>query len=278
MSGLQQLGDDWKSFMEKPFPSGVADIVVSGVCPVSIDSDVAGVVSTLLRRGSINDEKREVLRRRLDDFDVIYDALPSHAQSYFADLRQLALIALRLASKPAEAPPDNSTLAAALGMPTRLKGRVLLHVDDDGDVCIATASPPMRFAKAVRLGLQSAPGVLYFVDNVCDVRCRTMPTSLRDKVTHAVERVLPRRRWHLPKPEEHFDVVANVPVEAGWLYWVASGEVRRGKRAKTAPFVIDAESACSLSEEVAFGFVDDDGAVWSLRSDVIERQGRANGM
>ena len=270
MTRLRKLEVAWLIFIERPFPEVLENQNFGGVCAVSLGRDVAAAICSLLETGSLSDEEWARLRGRLDDFDVIYDALPLEAQSYFVRLRQLCLSALQLSPIRLEASPrDNSVVVAPLGLPTRMKGNVAYSIDGDGDIVIVLLGATKYLAKAVRLGLRRSPTRFHFVSDEGHVRSVAREATVRDRVSHFVERLLPTRKApKMPAAEEHFEADGQIPVEAAWLYWLGVGEVRRGRQHENAPYVDAIESVCALSEDIDFGFVGGDGTVWRLRREL----------
>ena len=143
-----------------------------------------------------------------------------------------------------------------------------MFIDPDGDVSVVLQPLMTIIAKVVPLKLLRRPDLFVYVDK--DGHLSGMPMKATE-VGDETNGTLSGSVVEVPPPEKYFESVGTISVDKGWLYWVGKSEVRRGRRVDDVPFIVDVESVSPLKTEVVFGFVDDDGTVWSLRSDVIER-------
>jgi hypothetical protein len=92
--GLGVIEARWQSFFEKPFPAGIAGGDIAGVCPVSLDSSVAGCIDSALRvkKGDkiLDSTRLSILRSSVADLRVVIDNLLGEQQEYFCDLLWMA--------------------------------------------------------------------------------------------------------------------------------------------------------------------------------------------
>lgn len=96
---LDQLSRLWDEFMSLPFPRGFYLREPEGKCMVTMDTTLAGCVSSAMN-GPLDDWRREVLQERTA---VLGKILPSigddeYAAKYFSHLHEMAVLAAELDS------------------------------------------------------------------------------------------------------------------------------------------------------------------------------------
>lgn len=96
-SKLDQLSRQWDEFMGLPFPRGFYRREPEGECMVSMDTALAGCVSSAMN-GPLDDWRRKVLRERIA---ILGEILPSivddaYAMKYFTRLHEMAVLAAEL--------------------------------------------------------------------------------------------------------------------------------------------------------------------------------------
>ena len=80
----------WREHCDTPFPPGLAGQEVGGICVTSLDSFASGCIQTFLaRRGSLDDERAEILRNCKQNLAVVIPHLKGEGQAYFARLERL---------------------------------------------------------------------------------------------------------------------------------------------------------------------------------------------
>ena len=82
----------WDEHLGAPFPDGLAGEEIAGVDIVMLDADIAGCVVTWLgNRGRLDEGRKAVLAKCLDDLDSVLPLLQNEsAREYYEQLRQLA--------------------------------------------------------------------------------------------------------------------------------------------------------------------------------------------
>ncbi|WAZ19279.1 hypothetical protein STRCI_000316 [Streptomyces cinnabarinus] len=96
---LDQLSRLWGEFMELPFPRGFYRREPEGTCMVSLDSALAGCVSSAME-GPLDERRQGVLRDRTA---MLGNVLPSigddeYASKYFARLHEMGVLAAEVDS------------------------------------------------------------------------------------------------------------------------------------------------------------------------------------
>ncbi|WP_245687181.1 hypothetical protein [Streptacidiphilus griseoplanus] len=85
----------WKEHVRTDFPARLRGEELAGVDLVLLDTYVAGCVSTWLsNRGSLDEERRQILRDCLADLDTVLPLLTETQEvRYYERLRELAVLA-----------------------------------------------------------------------------------------------------------------------------------------------------------------------------------------
>jgi hypothetical protein len=87
---LQTIFGLWVRLKGKLFPSCCSGLDVRGIDLVSLDSDVAGCVSTFLRRGRLDERQKEYLYYCDDCLDTVTLELQGYEGWYFRQLKALS--------------------------------------------------------------------------------------------------------------------------------------------------------------------------------------------
>ena len=91
------LVERWSHFRERPFPHGWGGAEVAGVCLVSLDSAMAGLVSSYVeRRRKFRPGGIDLLRRLHNDPRRVLPSLTDEAADYFTEWDGLVATTLRL--------------------------------------------------------------------------------------------------------------------------------------------------------------------------------------
>lgn len=87
----------WQEHQAARFPYDMGGREVAGVCVTMLDADIAGCVSSFVgrrptdpRRGSLDSERAQLLRRRRSELVRVIPSLPPDARPYFERLADLA--------------------------------------------------------------------------------------------------------------------------------------------------------------------------------------------
>ena len=90
--GCERLVELWSQHRRKRFPYGLAGTDVNGICLVSLDSRIAGCVSSFLHRGAMDAERVQALRKSLRDLSTVIPDLRNDARRYFECLHEMTEI------------------------------------------------------------------------------------------------------------------------------------------------------------------------------------------
>ena len=81
---IEMLWNEWKTL---PFPSEVVGKEVLGICITSLDTFTAGCIDYFIENnGSINDQRRSILKSCHKDIENIIQNLDSESKAYFEKL------------------------------------------------------------------------------------------------------------------------------------------------------------------------------------------------
>ena len=86
---LQSIFRIWVRLKQKLFPSNYGGIDIRGILLDTLDSDVAGCISTFLRRGQLEPFQKEALYYCDDCLDVVILELQGYEGWYFRQLKAL---------------------------------------------------------------------------------------------------------------------------------------------------------------------------------------------
>ena len=89
----------WREHQEAPYPDGFRGVEVAGVELVMLDADIAGCVSTYLKKGGCLDLQRAaILGRCYRDASLVVRELTGAPRDYFARLERVAATVLEALS------------------------------------------------------------------------------------------------------------------------------------------------------------------------------------
>lgn len=86
MSEIERL---WDEFCSQSFPEVIAGREIRGICITSVDSFVAGCISTFIQNGGLDPEKIRILENCLEDLEKVMDELNGSNRKYFLKLQAL---------------------------------------------------------------------------------------------------------------------------------------------------------------------------------------------
>lgn len=96
---LQHIFRLWVRLKEKLFPSCCSDVDVRGIDLVTLDSNVAGCVSTFLTRGQLDERQKEYLYFCDDCLDTVTLELQGYEGWYYRQLKALTSAIIELQRK-----------------------------------------------------------------------------------------------------------------------------------------------------------------------------------
>jgi hypothetical protein len=93
------VGDEvsrlWRKHQHAQFPARLLGVELAGVDLVALASDIVGCVENWRSDGILDEERSQVLTRRVEDLDAVMPLMASRSEVlYFERLCQLALVVL----------------------------------------------------------------------------------------------------------------------------------------------------------------------------------------
>jgi hypothetical protein len=94
---VDQLSRLWRKHSHAEAPARLRGEQLAGVDLVALDSDVAGcVISCLANKGTLDDDRKQILVRSVDELDAVLPLLVSRTESlYYGRLRDLSTLILQ---------------------------------------------------------------------------------------------------------------------------------------------------------------------------------------
>ena len=93
------VGDEvsrlWRKHQHAEFPARLSGIDLGGVDLVALAADIVGCVENWRSDGILDEERAQILTRRIEDLDAVMPLMTSRGEVlYFERLCQLALVVL----------------------------------------------------------------------------------------------------------------------------------------------------------------------------------------
>ncbi len=83
---MDELHTHWKQFVGLPFPPSAH---VATLPLESIDSILAGCISTMIQKGTLEENQWSLLEKTLEQLHDNFEKIPHEAQSYFSQLFEM---------------------------------------------------------------------------------------------------------------------------------------------------------------------------------------------
>jgi hypothetical protein len=93
-SARDQLARLWDEHKSTPFPPHLRGKDVGEIDFMLLDADIAGCIQTLLSRGSLDQQRKSILKMRIDHLSIVLPLLTDEdASAYYEQLRTMGELA-----------------------------------------------------------------------------------------------------------------------------------------------------------------------------------------
>jgi len=95
MSSLRRIQEEWKRFLEKPFPKESSTQDPHEICLLSVDTAAAGCLSSFASNGELDKNRIDVLKSCTEDIQSALPELNGYTKDYFSNLKELCVSVLK---------------------------------------------------------------------------------------------------------------------------------------------------------------------------------------